>query len=169
VFLLQTSEMLSNDKSCTIYFLTFCLPFKNLKFKSFNGHPYLDWKQISNAVIITSSTFLSYLFKDICVYSLSTLDLLLTSYYDVYKMVHDQTGHVIFASLTSNISASGQNFKNLSVTYEILKWWIWLPKFELCSSNTEGAFQVKGWRTDKHTLNNNSTLVLLMSLIAIII
>jgi len=71
---------------------------------------------------------------------------------------------VIFASLRSNISAPRQNFKNLLGNLRDIKIRNLTAKCELCSFNTEGAFQMDGhtnrW-TDRRTLKNNSTLVLL--------
>jgi len=45
----------------------------------------------------------------------------------------------ILASLTSNISASRQNFKNLVGNLRDIKMRNLIAKFELCSFNTEGA------------------------------
>jgi len=64
----------------------------------------------------------------------------------------------VFASLTSNISATRQNFKNLVGNIWDIKMRNFIAKFKLSSFNTEGAFQV----TDRQTSKNNLTLVLLL-------
>jgi len=52
------------------------------------------------------------------------------------------------SSLTSKISASRQTIKNLVGDLRDIKMRNLLPKFELCSFNTEVAFQVTDGRTD---------------------